>query len=72
MHIVLLIIYGMTIWLSAIAYVAITGNGTLWVVLCVGPFIVSGAILVLILLDVIISIIASAWRARRAAVKARP
>ncbi len=54
MHIVLLVIYGVTIWLSALAYAAINDMPVLGWIAAGGPVVISGAILALLLLDMAI------------------
>ena len=51
MHIVLAIVYGLTAWFAALAYTLILRGPVGWVLLA-GPFIISGAIAVLLALDI--------------------
>lgn len=51
MHLVLAIVYGLTLWFAALAYTLILRGPVGWV-LVAGPFIVSGAIVVLLALDI--------------------
>lgn len=50
MHIVILLIYGLTFWLSTAAYALIVG-GSLQAIILGGPVIISGSIAALIVLD---------------------
>lgn len=50
MHCVIAILYGFIIWFSVLAYVLIVG-GSLTIPLLVAPFIISGAALFIILVD---------------------
>lgn len=58
MHITILIIYGVTIWLSAMAYALIAAPEAFSAVLAFGPLIVSGSIGVAIGLDLILCAVA--------------
>ena len=60
MHIVLAILYGFTVWISAIAYMAIAG-GPVGLVAISGPVIISGAIAFLYSLDLAISALRRLW-----------
>lgn len=51
MHIVVLTLYGLICWLSAMAYAVITAEFSVITVALAGPFIISSAVLVLILID---------------------
>lgn len=58
MHVLLVLLYGGTIWLSALAYTLIAG-GPFWLVAACGPFIVSGSMMAIWAGD-----LALAWMAR--------
>ena len=51
MHVVIFILYGMTAWLGMMLYAAMAGGEYLWTVFWLGPFIVSGAVIVLAAID---------------------
>lgn len=50
MHIIIAALYGVILWLAAVAYAAITGLHWRWV-LMLGPFVVSGGLLFIIGVD---------------------
>lgn len=60
MHVVITTLYGATIWVSLLAYAAITGAALLPIVLAV-PLVISGAVLGLILLDQAILKLRKLW-----------
>lgn len=54
MHVVIAIVYGFTIWLATLAYMAITGCPVMPFVLA-GPLVISGAVAALIGLDALLA-----------------
>lgn len=69
MHIVIATLYGLVCWISLLAYVVIVGGPWLRV-LVLGPFVVSGVIMVTIAADVALTWIFK--RVRRRDQKMRP
>lgn len=70
MHITLLVLYGLTSWLAVMAYALIAGTVSLATVALAGPFIISGAVVFLVALDLALRSLTAAVlrqvRARRA------
>ena len=60
MHVIICLLYGFTIWFSLLAYAAITG-GSLGTALLAGPFVISGAVAGLALLDFAVCKIRKLW-----------
>ena len=60
MHIVLAILYGFTVWLSAISYMAIAGGPMGWVIMAC-PVVISGSIVILFALDLAVSRVRKLW-----------
>ena len=60
MHIVICLIYGFTVWISLLAYPAITG-ASLGTVIIAGPFVISGAVAGLALLDFALTKMRKLW-----------
>lgn len=60
MHIIICLIYGFTIWFSLLAYAAITG-ASLGTVIMAGPFVISGAVAGLALLDFALTKMRKLW-----------
>ena len=54
MHVVLTILYGVTVWLSLIAYALITGVSITAIVIG-GPVVISGSIATILTLDYLFS-----------------
>lgn len=51
-HIVLLVVYGLTAWLALLAWASIAGPvGSVWAILALSPLVVSGVIVALVLSD---------------------
>lgn len=71
MHILALVIYGLTIWFSAMAYAAITNNGWLGTVAMSGPFIISGAVAFIAAIDLVVWKLTRTWTALREKPRAR-
>lgn len=67
MHIVILTLYGFTVWISAIAYAAITETWRISYILLSGPVIISTAVTVLALADYALWSAITAHRNRRKA-----
>ena len=61
MHVLIAGLYAVTIWLSALAYVIIVG-GSLLTFLVWSPFIISGAIVALVVLDLAVRGVGWTWR----------
>lgn len=72
MHITIMTLYGLTVWLSAMAYALITGQVRLLHVALAGPLIISGAVLALALMDCALSWVLSKFKPAREANDARP
>lgn len=72
MHITIMTLYGLTVWLSAMAYALITGQVRLLHVALAGPLIISGAALTLVLLDCALSWALAKVRPAHEAPDARP
>lgn len=64
MHITILVLYGLTIWVSAIAYAAIAGTWRISYVVIAGPIIISTAVTVLAIADLMICAAISRLRIR--------
>lgn len=62
MHITIMILYGLTCWLAAIAYAIITRSVSVTTVALAGPFIISGAVVFLVALDLALCHLTSAVR----------
>ena len=60
MHVIICLIYGFTVWISLLAYAAITG-ASLGTIILAGPFVISGAIAALALLDFALVKIRKLW-----------
>lgn len=66
MHVVIAVLYGVTIYFSVLAYILIT-DGPLVAFLGLAPVIISGAIVALFALDLAVSCVGWAWRRWRTA-----
>lgn len=66
MHVLIAGLYAVTIWLSALAYVLIVG-APLFTFLVWSPFVISGAIVALIVLDLAVRGVSWTWRRWRPA-----
>lgn len=51
MHVTIALLYGLTVWVSLVAYAAITGTVSLTVLILCFPLVISGSCLVLWALD---------------------
>ena len=61
MHVVIAVLYGVTIYFSVLAYILIT-DGPLVTFLGLAPVIISGAIVALFALDLAVRGVGWAWR----------
>jgi hypothetical protein len=62
MHVIVLTLYGLILWLSAMAYAIITTDVSVTAVALAGPFIISSAVVVLVSLDAFIWSVCSVGR----------
>lgn len=69
MHITILVLYGLTIWVSAISYAAIAGTWRISYVVIAGPIIISTAVTVLAIADMMICAAISRLRIRTKSAK---
>jgi hypothetical protein len=70
MHVFVAGLYGLTIWVSLLAFTAIV-RADLWLVFCLGPVVVSGSMLALWALDAGLTVLLASWRRIRRHLRAQ-
>ncbi len=61
MHVTIALLYGLTVWVSLVAYAAITGTVSITVLILCFPLVISGSCIVLWALDLGLTMLRKRW-----------